>query len=91
MAILASMRKGDRCYWSIWADNSKSLVLAVYETHSHTHWGRGGEREGGRESEPEIPELEWPRSTASALVLSQKRHKRREKREQRQMFQIWSD
>lgn len=50
MAILASMRKGDRCYWSIWADNSKSLVLAVYETHSHILGERWRERRRERES-----------------------------------------
>lgn len=44
------MRKGDRCYWSIWADNSKSLVLAVYETHSHILGERWRERRRERES-----------------------------------------
>lgn len=69
MAILASIRKRHRCYWSIWADSSKSLVLALL-LNSHTL--TGGEAVGEKEAEPETQELEWPRSTASALVLSQK-------------------
>lgn len=64
MATLASKR--ERCYWNIWADSSKSLVLALYSAHAL--WGRG--REGGRESARDT-ELERSRSSALAFMLSQ--------------------
>lgn len=39
------------CVWSIWADSSKSLVLALYYTHTH----KLGQRERRRERES-LPE-----------------------------------
>lgn len=68
MAVLASIRKRERCYWSIWADSSKSLVLVLYE---HTLRERQRERRRERESTRDT-QLECPGSTASALILTQR-------------------
>lgn len=40
----------ERCYWGIWADSSKSLVLALYYTHAHTLGESRQERRRERES-----------------------------------------